>query len=173
MMRVMVAVALPALASSDTCSQAVCCTGITGMCKGNADTNYDITCPDSTINVGGTGTSIGVCCEDACLAAVCAADGVVPKDGFEEIVGTTEAACCDAVVTGMCSGNTDAATDYDCGTAPQMPIAASASTTGDSEAACCEGRCLASACGGAGFTNTKEGFEESSAPPKRNAATRT
>ena len=163
-MRVMVALALPALASGATCSQAVCCTGITGMCKGNADAATDVTCTDAnTINVGGVGTSLTVCCKDVCLAAVCAAPHLSTKADFATIAGTTVAECCDAVVTGKCSGNTDenavakVADDYTC-TAGVL-IAASATTTGETDAACCEVRCLASVCGGTGFTNTKVGFE--------------
>jgi hypothetical protein len=125
------------------------------MCSRNTDADNDYSSV-AVILIAASASTTGAsdadcCCTAQCLASVCGAAGFTnTKDGFAAIAGTTEAACCDADVTGMCSGNTDAATHY---SYPEggVLIAASASTTGASHAACCTAHCRASHCAAGGL----------------------
>eukprot|EP00928_Gymnodinium_smaydae_P007908 TRINITY_DN1282_c0_g1_i1.p1 TRINITY_DN1282_c0_g1~~TRINITY_DN1282_c0_g1_i1.p1 ORF type:complete len:858 (+),score=151.93 TRINITY_DN1282_c0_g1_i1:87-2660(+) len=122
-----------------------CCTPTTGMCSGNTDSSKDVSCnvagyKDKANKATIAGTTVDACCDQkTCSDFMCVltrkkvkASPTQPTKGNNP----TEADCCE-VITGMCSGNTDASTDATC-TTGWKDKANKATITGTTVAACCD-----------------------------------
>jgi len=133
-------------------TEAGCCEAITGMCTGNTLSNENVNCGwgykpmadyDSRL-----GTKVEECCDQkTCSHHTCAARRELKSNPTQPSVGNepTEADCCEDV-TGMCSGNWDAATDVTCHAEKYWKDKpGKASIVGASPTACCDpilGQCL-------------------------------
>jgi len=93
-----------------------------------------------------TGNTVPACCDDACSGVTCVS-GSQLKANAASIRGTSTAAngvCCDSVITGKCSGNTNGVA-FSCG-ANKILKANSNIITGNTETACCDAACSGVTC---------------------------
>merc|ERR1740116_231966 len=135
---------------TSTAAGGVCCdSDITGRCSGNTN-SVDFSCGANKILKANsnsiTGNTVPACCDDACSGVTCVS-GSQLKANAASIRGTSTAAngvCCDSVITGKCSGNTNGVA-FSCG-ANKILKANSNSITGNTDTACCDDACSGVTC---------------------------
>merc|ERR1719412_2083368 len=140
---------------TSTAAGGVCCdSDITGRCSGNTN-SVDFSCGANKILKANsnsiTGNTVPACCDDACSGVTCVS-GSQLKANAASIRGTSTAAngvCCDSVITGKCSGNTNGV-DFSCG-ANKILKANSNSITGNTATACCDDVCSGVVCAAGGY----------------------
>merc|ERR1740129_2420529 len=140
-----------AVSIAGTTTAQCCITPITGRCSGNTNSANDVSCGANKIFKANsnsiTGNTVTACCDDVCSGVTCVS-GSQLKANAASIRGTSTAAngvCCDADITGRCSGNTNSANDVSC-PANHILKAGSSNITGNTACACCDQACIVYAC---------------------------